>query len=200
MAKGPLVIEKIEVLIGVVYKKYPKWKAPAVRSEVSHILHINNPELPRSFPSLSTVQKVLAKIRKPHSDPQEKPWSMATLDQYPIPPEALPAVRRVMRWRVSCDEPFTIREAKWVSRLYTIFDVVEDQQDLMEWSAGLARREYYCPLLNKDFTTPDLDELVTRLEKKGPSKEYKPKTTIRDFIRQAKRTAGIQDDTEAPED
>jgi hypothetical protein len=104
MAKGPLVTDAVEVLIAAVYQKHPKWKAPVVRNEVDFHLHKDNPKLPPGWPSLSTVQKVLAKVRKPRSpDPQEKPWSIATLGDYPIPPEALPKVLEL--WKYTLELP-----------------------------------------------------------------------------------------------
>ena len=131
-------------------------------------------------------------------DPQGKPLSMVILaqPQPPIPPEAMPAVLRVWNWRVSCDEPFSIREAKWVSRLYTIFDPVNDQQTLMDWASGLAHREILCNMSKIPFTTHDLDTLLTEPDnskiiqdaKMGRLKIYRSKPTIRDLISKAKRT------------
>jgi hypothetical protein len=117
MALGPLVTDKIEALIAKVYKDHPKWKAPKVREEVIYLVHRSDPKLPPQWPGLSIIQKVLAKARKPHPDPQDKPWSIATLDQYPIPPGALPVVLRTYKRHIEDGGGFTIRQAKWVSRL-----------------------------------------------------------------------------------
>jgi hypothetical protein len=120
MAKGPIITNAVEAIIAAVYQKHPKWKAPEVRNEVSHLLRKDNPQIPSGWPSLSSVQKVLATVRRTAKDdiPQKKPWSMATLDEHPIPPEAIPFVLNVWKLRVAREEGFTIREAKWVARLF----------------------------------------------------------------------------------
>lgn len=134
MPKGPIVTPAVEALIASVYQKHPKWKAPRVRNEVESILRKDNRNSPKGWPSLSTVQKTLATIRKnlANPSPEDEPWSISTLNDYPIPPEALPKVLEEYRlhqvaknekpeldealsrgaWKV-----FTIRQAKWVARL-----------------------------------------------------------------------------------
>ena len=69
---------------------------------------------------LATVRRSLYDLPP---DPQDKPWSMATLDEYPISPEALSMVLNVWKRHVkivALGFPwgiFTIRIAKWVTRL-----------------------------------------------------------------------------------
>lgn len=121
MAKGPRVTDEVEALIANVYREHPKWKAPMVRAEVSFILRKANPKRPPDWPSLSTVQKVLAIVRRKAKElpdnPQDKPWSIATLNSDPIPPQALPVVLEAYRQHIEKGSDFTIRQAKWVSRL-----------------------------------------------------------------------------------
>jgi hypothetical protein len=125
MARGPIVTDQVQVLIASVYKKHPKWKAPEVRNEVSFLVRKNNPKLPSNWPSLSTVQKILATVRKNMKEllpsPRDKPWSTASMVKYPIPPEALPSVLQTWAWvRENTTGIFTIRQAQWVARLYAI--------------------------------------------------------------------------------
>ena len=116
MAKGPIVTAEVEALIASVYQNHPKWKAPEVRNEVGFILRKNKPDLPSNWPSLSTVQKVLAIVRKKMKetpvDPLDKPWSTASMAEYPIPAEALPFVLRLWVWTAeNLNAKFTIRQA-----------------------------------------------------------------------------------------
>jgi hypothetical protein len=85
MAKGPIITNAVEAIIAAVYQKHPKWKAPEVRNEVSHLLRKDNPQIPSGWPSLSSVQKFVLNV-----------WKL----------------------RVAREEGFTIREAKWVARLF----------------------------------------------------------------------------------
>lgn len=167
MAKGPLITDKVEALIGRICREHPKWKAAMVRNEVSHILRKENSKLPPSWPSLSTVQKVLALIRKNASklpeDPQDRPWSMATLDRPdipPIPPEALPAVLNVWKLRIDSEEwnfSFSIREAKWAARLSTL---ITDTEKLSTKASQYARTEILYQLIGRSFDSSGLDSLL----------------------------------------
>ena len=130
MAKGPIVTDQVKLLIASVHKKHLKWKAPEVRNEVDIILHEKNPKLPPKWPSLSTVHKLLAILRKREKegtvDPRDWPWSTVSMTKYPIPAEALPSVLRAWVWvRENTTRIFTIREAQWVARLYTVLEDIE---------------------------------------------------------------------------
>ena len=78
-------------------------------------------EIYRKFgknPSIETLEKKISYYRNHiEDDPQEKPWSIATLDAFPIPPQALPIVLKEFRRRTDEGGDFTIRQAKWVARL-----------------------------------------------------------------------------------
>jgi len=133
MAKGPIVTPQVEAFIASIYEKHEKWKAPEVHNEVSFLLHQRNPKLPPGWPSLSTVQKVLATVRKQKTlRPEDRPWSMGTLNEYPIAPDTIPIVLDVWKFREEQIYRFkfdgievpdhdrnhlTIRQAKWVNRL-----------------------------------------------------------------------------------
>lgn len=122
MPKGPSVTLSVQVLIAIVYEEHPKWKAPMVRNEVELILRDKNPELPKGWPSLSTVQKILATVRKREGEVPEEDelWHIGTIKKFPISPEALSYV--IPFWLNRCKQGrrFTIREAQWVARLYAL--------------------------------------------------------------------------------
>jgi hypothetical protein len=119
MPKGALLTDDVKILIAKVYKKYPKWKAPMVRNEVDYLLHGKKLT---GWPSLSSVQKILAILRKPREpSPLDKPWSSSSMAEHPIPPEALPVVLGLWVWtRENLDIDLSIREAQWAARLYAV--------------------------------------------------------------------------------
>ena len=168
MAKGPLVTDAVEAVIAVVYREHPKWKAPMVRNEVDYILHRKKPDLPPGWPSLNSVQKVLATIRKKEKgpDPQDKPWSTATLDNYPIPPEALSIVLKVWKFHMEKGHFFHIRDAKWAARLSAVNPVWRIGQDL-DKLALLARRysitELVFDRIERDFDSTEVDRSLMGL-------------------------------------
>ena len=76
------------------------------------------------LPKLRKVQQILAPYRSnqrklPNDQMLMKdPWSMATLQKHLLPAQSLPAVMYVWRYTLITGEKFTIRQAKWVSRLW----------------------------------------------------------------------------------
>jgi hypothetical protein len=76
---------------------------------------------PGKPPEIEVLERKISHYRKHAIDhPEDEPWSMATLDKYPIPPGAIPAVLVCWKQRVQSGTTFTIREAKWVSKLYAL--------------------------------------------------------------------------------
>lgn len=75
------------------------------------------------LPSLREFQVILRKAREQQNhlpdeqQVQQRLWSMARLEDYNLPVESLPHIMRVWRYCSHTDEQFTIRQAKWVSRL-----------------------------------------------------------------------------------
>ena len=167
MAKNPIITDEVEALIAQFHSRHPSWKAKDVQTRVSQVLHNRNPELPLGWPGLSAVQKVLTTIRKSVNklpdDPQDKPWSMATLnrpDIPPIPPEALPAVLKVWKLRIDSEEgnfSFSIREAKWAARLSTL---ITDTKELSTRASQYARTEILYQLIDRPFDSRGLDSLI----------------------------------------
>jgi len=127
--KGPVVTPEVDALIAYVHRENPRWKAPRIRNEVR--LKLRDPKLkkqlklppvlPLEWPSLSRVQKKLAEVRKSELEPsdEDKPWTIFTLNDYPISPEALPKVLKQYR-EVKDFCGLSIREAKWIARLSAI--------------------------------------------------------------------------------
>jgi len=93
-------------------------------------------------------------------NPQDKPWNTATLDQYPIAPEVLSAVMKVSKYRIGKGSGFTIREAKWVSRLSGLLTDV-DKLSYKAWQ--YARTELMFELMNRPFDSTVLDKLLMGL-------------------------------------
>ena len=76
---------------------------------------------PGKPPEIEVLERKISHYRKHAIDyPEDTPWSMATLDRHPISSEAIPAVLACWKRRVQSGTILTIREAKWVSKLYAL--------------------------------------------------------------------------------
>jgi hypothetical protein len=119
-------------------------------------------------PELSTLMKRISDYSKEIKDldPQEKPWAMATLEEYPelIPPQAIPAVLKVWKFRTEKGISFTIREAKWAARLSGL--LAEFPKDIITLSfkaSQYARLELIYQVIDRPFDSTSLDRLLMGL-------------------------------------
>jgi hypothetical protein len=96
----------------------------------------NEVRWPGKAPEIEVLERKISHYRKQAINyPEDKPWSMATIDKYPVPPQAIPAVLACWKRCVQNDTVLTIREAKWVSRLYAL--VVEEVRQDFVWRHGV---------------------------------------------------------------
>ena len=158
--------DDVKTLIAEFHLRHPKWKAPMIQIRVSELLHHKNPQLPKGWPGLSAVRKVLTEVKKIASEPspEDKPWSTAMLDSYPIPPQALPVVLKVWKSRIEKDSNLTIREAKWVSRLSNaIPDIIPDIEKLTETARRYALVEQLYDMTGRHLNSRGLDKRLMNL-------------------------------------
>jgi len=157
MAKGRVVTDEVETLIGWVSDKHPKWTAQEVQTEVHLLLRDKDPAIDEGWPGLSKVQKILARIRQKRAEPdlQDKPWSLATLDQgYRMPNEAIPGVLKVWADRLRNGKTLSIREAKWAARLW---GVKPEAEELSVLASQYARAERIYQSMGRPFISGVLD-------------------------------------------
>lgn len=137
--RSVLLSSETKAIIARVYLQNPKQKAPAVRLKVWKITHKDNPALPKKWPSLSSIQKELANIRREMSEPslEDKPWTLDTLRDKPLPPEVLPKVFHI--WLTKQENPLSpplsIREVRWITQLSSMTDDTELLQQIAELCA-----------------------------------------------------------------
>lgn len=132
---GPRVTPKTENLIIDIWMSLrnegiePTAKQVLAASEA----HIKKYDLKDIFlPKIRKVQNLIRDTKKRREDlpkseqKQQKPWSMAALNDLELPPESIPHVLQVWRYSVNLGAEFTIRQAKWVSRLHAqVPDIIE---------------------------------------------------------------------------
>ena len=176
-------------------QKHPDWSAQRIIDKIRHDFFIlwkqKNPRLSddeiNAKIKLPGKDSVLGYFRenKPNEEKQsclEQRWHIGAIVKKPhfyTPPEALPFILMAKDWSEknpdefgSPHEPFTIRQALWVSRLYGMvsLDAVKKKKDakivravaryLYLWSEAYASRERVCELSNTSFNTAHLDKLI----------------------------------------
>jgi hypothetical protein len=175
MAGGPKITEQIQQLIVDTYLEHPDWVAKQVQKVVDD--EVRRKGLAVRGPGLSAVQKKLAAYRSSFSKQTSlktfrTPWSLGSLCQDDMSPEAIQIMLLVQKFRRLRDEgPLTIPEAKWVARLSRFFHPIfktdelqsgvgvnEDKlQDLSIWAQWYADRELASRVANIPLDTSDFD-------------------------------------------
>jgi hypothetical protein len=102
------------------------------------------------IPKVSTIQKMLSKLPK-ELDEIDNPWDILSLSEFPIPPEAIPIVLDVS---MESKQTLTIREAKWLGRLYKLLIMIASQQ-------GNASPSFFGGIATFYATTERINELMT---------------------------------------
>ena len=96
----------------------PKVLAGAICREIKREISEDEKLKGERIPAPATLVKWIQKYGKISSD-EDKAWTVASLGEYPIPPEALSTILQLWIWML--DEEgmvMSIREAKWAARFY----------------------------------------------------------------------------------
>ena len=183
MPHGPIITDSVKNCIARVYLDHPDWTSYKVHSEVHARLLRGDPHTPPGWPRLSTIQKVLAKLRAAKAEmyPElqwlDEPWDVTTMIGDEIPPEALPTVLKIaMHFRQTLGRQMTIREVRWAVRLSS----VQNLSKLYEFILDYAQEEKLAELtgiVDERRAVLD-DELYRALTDKRPDEsvtdEYGP--------------------------
>lgn len=119
-------------------------------------------------PTEETIIQMISKSRRVDHYPEDDPWSLATLEQYPLAPEAIPSVLKVWvyheehYWEEVSEEKepgmqFSIRDAKWAARLYS---AIKDIKLLTIAAVNYAFFERVAKTLDLVFDSTELDLMI----------------------------------------
>ncbi|NQT74670.1 MAG: hypothetical protein HQ553_18180 [Chloroflexi bacterium] len=109
-----------------------------------------------TLPKLRKVQDILREARErfEYTKDQDIPWSMATIERYPLPPEAIPKVLRIWKLLRTEGKSLVLREAKWIARLHLL---ASKPYRLFGLAEAYANNERLSELLGIPFDTANLD-------------------------------------------
>ena len=176
--------------------RHPGWSAAIIHKKLAEAILIDRKarypglsseelsnKVKASLPGLSRVQKYLTEIqhRLKGTDELDRPWHLGDLLKYPLPSEAIIYIMLVQKYAEEYPDrvfkqpqsPVTIRQARWIARLYSMIGDIYKPKDkekvnkaafLYDWSKCYATHEIICAVSKTPFDTTELD---TRLRKGG---------------------------------
>lgn len=115
-----------------------------------------------TLPRLRKTQEIISEARRSAGDLSkaetalDETWTVSSMPKHTLPNESIPKVIATWKYAVCCHEPFTVRQAKWVSRIHHFF---ENITLLWFWSREYARRELLSVISGtpNDTDVPDLN-------------------------------------------
>jgi len=165
MAKGYHLTPEVKDLIAHIYLDHPGYGPTKIHEELLNRMKETglDKKYGSDWPGVSAVGKVVAEIRErdiarpPELKRLGSPWSLGSLTEYPIPPEALPTVVSFYKKRLAEGGVLLIREALWTARLYKL----SDPPDLVwDWASLYALYEELSELQDKPFDSRGWDKLI----------------------------------------
>ena len=161
MAKGAVMTTQIKNLIAKIYLNDRSIKpTPAREKLLTRMKEIGLDKIfGHDYPSVSSVSKELTRIRNNDENRAlglkdlDKPWSVLSLADFPLPPEALPfALKAWAQALVSDKRPLTIRQANWIGRLYHIYS--KDTDSLFRMVEYISFQEYIAQITENYQVNP----------------------------------------------
>ena len=153
---------ELKIEITQLNEAHPDWSGKNIRAALE-----KNVKFKDRIPSTRTIQDVVQKNteRKIELKKQAKNerfylddlWHLSTLNnnEYSIPADAIPLIFEIER---NVYKYLTVREAKWLARLYK---VVNGSQFLCWWSQVYAAREQIFEIAGIPFNSSDLDSALS---------------------------------------
>jgi len=154
MSHGKRISKAVNELIAKEAISNPKMDRRLLAAELQHRIEL----MLEPVPTEETLTKMISKYRNQEHDDLDKPWSLSKSKRMGISPESTPVLLRLLKYNISLESLFTIRDAKWASYLGTIItDIGELDTRVKQYS--LAERVYKS--LGEDFNSFDLDSALT---------------------------------------
>ncbi len=114
MSKGPVIKDWVKWHINVEATKNRAEPRDAVAERIEQFLEGKEP-----IPSRETLIKMISAARN-SADLEDRPWTVSSLVDYEISPEALPVVMKAWARALELDKHLSIRQVKWIARLYNV--------------------------------------------------------------------------------
>jgi hypothetical protein len=170
MARGRFINKDVAKRVRRLYYNHPSYTASKIRDEVNKEIRKQDNAIDSKWPGLSAVQKIIQSLKKESF--LDKEWTVQSLSTSEIAAEALPKVLDAYGMTVAwgLEKRLTVREAKWVGRLY---HVLTDIQELTIAARECAMNEMESePIGDTELSFVDAD-LMTRAITGKPGVTYK---------------------------
>ena len=170
MAKAKYITKDVITAVARLHRSHPSYTAGKIRDEVNKQLRASDKAISKKWPGLSAVQKIIQSLKKETF--WENEWTVQSLTMSEIPADALPLVLDSYGLTVAWgfEKRLSVREAKWVARLY---HVLKDIEELTIAAIECANEERINQPIN-DRTTGIVDvDFISRAITGKPGVSYK---------------------------
>lgn len=142
-------------------------------------------------PEIEVLERKISWYRNHAKNPLDKHWNLGKITERDLPIESIPVILGIQEYRrLKNKEPLTIRQAWWLSRIYSVIPqpkVLSISEVLYFWARDYAAAEQIAELPPTGLDTSDLDRIVSNY-----SEEYAAYPATFDEILE-RGTMGIDD-------
>lgn len=130
MATGQRIPPHVTNLILQLHREMRRKNGKVTAREVTEAIQVKvrklYPRAKKGWPGVSVVRRTIAKARKEEKlrglGPDDRPWSLLAMSFSDISSIALPDVMEAWALSIEMNQPLTIREALWVSRIHKLYE------------------------------------------------------------------------------
>jgi hypothetical protein len=155
MSQGRHISAIVKKIVAAVVAENPE----ASREELIPVIRGRVRAAGKTEPASTTLLKLISQFRKQPNSDLDEPWSLASLRENDLPAECLPALMQVWRLGLSLDQPLTVRQAYWASKLYALFP---NPTYLWMWAFAAGIGERSAELTGQALDTASLDTVASR--------------------------------------
>ncbi|MBN1856522.1 MAG: hypothetical protein JW846_06165 [Dehalococcoidia bacterium] len=153
MSQGKHISPIVKQIVAAAVAEHPK----TTREELLPVICGRLRAAGKPEPATTTLLKLISQFRNRPTSDQDELWSLASLREYDLPAECLPTLMQVWRFALNLDQPLTVRQAYWASKLYTIFP---NPRYLWMWAFAAAIGERSAELTGQPLATTVLDTVA----------------------------------------
>ena len=156
MSQGKHISPIVRQIVAAAVSEHPD----TTRDELVPVIRGRVRAAGKTVPADATLLKLISRYRNQPPSDLDQPWTLARMRDYDFPAESLPLLSQVWRFALAIDEPLTIRQAYWVTKLYRLFP---NPIYLWMWASAAAIGERSAELVGEPLDASSLDVVASDL-------------------------------------
>ncbi len=148
---GPPITSEVKSIVTLIWEQMMAIDGQTTAKEVYYSVVARlkaEKDRKHRLPSLRAVQLIISKHKKRLEELKsegisiDEDWTMASLAKYEFPADSIPFLIKIWRYAINTGHDFTVMQAKWVARLFRVWDDIEELWYYSEWYFQLEKSSF----------------------------------------------------------